>query len=670
MFKRTKSHINLINLGLLIITVIFFCYLSYKTTPTPNKTQLLDKYTHSQWFFPQSKRGISDGELYQTATIMLTEGAKPTEINPEAPPLVKYLFGASFLLTNRFVPLNILFYLVSSVGIFWLAKSLLKSSDQAILATLLFVTSKLVVEQLSVVMFDLAQVSFLIYFQIMLLLYYQTKNNKWLGMSGMLLGFFSATKFPLFTPPIMGIVLLCLSSLHFNNPFSLLKKAGWFLTSLVFGYTLSFAPYIISDGWQAFIDLQKWMMMFYLKGSKLAFIPGMATITVLTGIFQGWWSTAKPIMTASWSPLWPIGFFVSLQIIRKKNLEKLQWIFAGVNLILFLIFLIIPFWPRYLILILPFLIISIMQIKLKKQILYCLIVFQVVQSSLNLVFPSPNQVVDSFKHSWQIMAEDDIYELLNKKSQREISRDSFALTVNNFIEKSELTQIDLIIDQLGFFSRFTSSLATPFWATYCSSIGCWETQGELQLEKIENKWQITLNWQIIHPQFSPKTQIALTQPLQEGWLVSNDQLIGQIAQAPVVVVTPDNIISLPTITSTLESMLDTSFFNPINRFAPGKKQVIIGAIINNIPVEHIQNLNSLPGVNTECQITQFISDPNLKQFGRLTFDKHIIIDRSIPNNISLLNPNEYSYIETPNSPKTLVKNSYCHTKFDHFLTPI
>jgi hypothetical protein len=50
-------------------------------------------YYHSQWNYPDSTRGISDGELYKFVGYRLIEGENPFNINYEMPPFGKSLYG-------------------------------------------------------------------------------------------------------------------------------------------------------------------------------------------------------------------------------------------------------------------------------------------------------------------------------------------------------------------------------------------------------------------------------------------------------------------------------------------------------------------------------------------------------------------------------------------------
>jgi hypothetical protein len=59
----------------------------------PDVAHLTDLYHHSQWSVPLSTRTISDDQLYLVAGAELAQGAQPFAINPEVPPLGKYLYA-------------------------------------------------------------------------------------------------------------------------------------------------------------------------------------------------------------------------------------------------------------------------------------------------------------------------------------------------------------------------------------------------------------------------------------------------------------------------------------------------------------------------------------------------------------------------------------------------
>ena len=62
---------------------------------------LEDFYNNSQWVVPQSPRIMGDGELYSYAAGTLLQGDDPFRVNPETPPLGKYIYSLSILIFSN-----------------------------------------------------------------------------------------------------------------------------------------------------------------------------------------------------------------------------------------------------------------------------------------------------------------------------------------------------------------------------------------------------------------------------------------------------------------------------------------------------------------------------------------------------------------------------------------
>ena len=98
-----------------------------------------DRFEHSQWQLPLSKRIIGDDGLYAYAGYKLISGSDPAVISPEVPPVGKYIFGVSILLFNNPVYASILFGVSTLILFYFLCKKLFASRSFALfLTTVLF----------------------------------------------------------------------------------------------------------------------------------------------------------------------------------------------------------------------------------------------------------------------------------------------------------------------------------------------------------------------------------------------------------------------------------------------------------------------------------------------------------------------------------------------------
>lgn len=328
-----------------------------------------EKYNKSQYVIPNSKNPISDAELYAYAGYKYIIGENPLYLNAEHLTVGKYLIGLSTVIFNNenysTLLVIILFILISFYLIFNLTKSLLLSSFLILLITSdSFIKDSLISSPL----LDIYQLFFFFISLIFFINWHQNKKIIYLISAGIFLGLFSASKFYLATLIILCTYFIFLIITKKES----LKKNLFYLISIMFFLIITFtATYTISfikgSTINEFIKSQKWIFNFWRFNSlNNVDAKGNFLNLILFNKWKIWWDNKHFINYKDWNLSWPIfyitGLFMSiLNLVNfKKQKSKLTildnylliisiWI---INYSFYLYF--IPIYPRYLILIYPF----------------------------------------------------------------------------------------------------------------------------------------------------------------------------------------------------------------------------------------------------------------------------------------------------------------------------
>ncbi|PIY72320.1 hypothetical protein COY87_01580 [Candidatus Roizmanbacteria bacterium CG_4_10_14_0_8_um_filter_33_9] len=312
------------------------------------------KYYESQWAIPNSKKPISDETLYTYAGYKYINGTNPILINPEAPPLGKYLIGLSILLFNSQETINILVGLFCLVLIYKIIFTVTSSVFYSIIGVFFTSINTLFIDQLiHTPQLEIFQLLFILLIFICVIQYQKNKNVSWIIYIGILLGcFFSIKAFFLH----FSLALLWLGIYFFTLNKSKNKKNLFsfviIITIALIVFTLTYFNYFFHNGTlRGFLGVQKWIMLFY-QDSKIETLKIMGGYISLI-FFNKWrfWSNGYPLISYdSWSILWP--FIYILGIYSVYILKKHQLLLSIISFIgaysLFLFF--IPVFPRYLLL--------------------------------------------------------------------------------------------------------------------------------------------------------------------------------------------------------------------------------------------------------------------------------------------------------------------------------
>ncbi len=309
------------------------------------------RYEKSQWVVSDSKNSIGDDGLYAYAGWNYITGGDPTLLNAEMPPLGKYLIGVGEVVFGNQNILPLLIGLACLVVFYLLNLKLFASKLIACIPVFLFSFDPLFTAQLRAPYLDTTYLLFL------LLTLYFTLQKKYV-LVGIFLGCFAATKFPIGSLFLFAPVLAWVYLFDKKN----MKKfiASMFLWPTVF--ILSYIMYFIKGGnLYSFLGVQKWILHFYSTGVKAKY--GIVYPMILFGKWYTWFGGVQKV--SEWTILWPISFIGSMfaiftfaaQYVRDR---KVKIVYSGRILIAlwvvsYLCFLTItPVFPRYLLLLLPF----------------------------------------------------------------------------------------------------------------------------------------------------------------------------------------------------------------------------------------------------------------------------------------------------------------------------
>ncbi len=449
---------------------------------------LQDRFDHSQWRIPQSSRVISDNELYQVAGIRLVQGADPFSINPEVPPLAKYLYGWSWAVTGNPHWLSV-GLLVVAVWIFYqLTRKMTTQSQAQQFTTWIFLISPLLLSQLTQTMLDLPQlVALLIHWWAVNRLITKPspstpdRSHFWTLVAGLSLGAAAATKFPLVIPIILLADGWLLWKLH---KLSRLVQI-LFLTGLV--YVSSYAYYFwLGHTPIEWLKAQKWMLHFYL-GSRSDTAPLTFWITSFTGSYQGWWNEAAS-RVGEWTWWWPASLLLPAAVFIKdrRKLSPFQSYLFLCWMGLLGLYTLIPFWPRYFLSILPLGILLAVPIleKMSSKLKYLIISGLLLQTIWFWRQP-PTEFLKFTSLDWQAGNYQDVATYIDPAFIKSMSRQRFA---------QQLKQVEQIQGGKARRVAFSSSTIWPWQDTAVVQMEVTypltKVTQPLLLRRLHNRWFI------------------------------------------------------------------------------------------------------------------------------------------------------------------------------------
>lgn len=273
------------------------------------------KYQQSQWVDPTSTQPIGDHGLYLWAGwSYVSELTNPILINPEMPPLGKYIYGLGLQLIPYPAFWASLISLIAIASFGWLANQILKSKFLSFLAVALFASEAIFIKAYFLTMLDQFQ---LLGWSLALLGIIKYLSNQkswsWLVISQLGIGLMLSTKFiALGMMVIASIGLYLVVHTNFRTWIQYLLS----LPLAVGLHTLSYWRYFQLDGSiSGYLGIQKWIVEFYQQG-KPNLPLGSFWNMVATGRWTVWWSEVwgsnSQQTVSQWRLTWPISLIVYL----------------------------------------------------------------------------------------------------------------------------------------------------------------------------------------------------------------------------------------------------------------------------------------------------------------------------------------------------------------------
>lgn len=455
-----------------------------------------DLFDNSQWRIPESNRGIGDELLYQVASYELVNTWGYFEINPEVPPLGKYLYGISLSLTQNAFWINLPIFMFASWVVYQLACEIFKKYWQRNLALLLFLTQPVIFSQLNTTMFDLPQMLALLIHGLAIskLLNSSKRLMLFTILAGLSAGAFVSLK--------IGYLILFI---FIVDAFFLLRQKKWqnllvifLLTALI--YPLTYLPYFLQgNSLIAFIKSQLWILHFYAD-SKVPVDRLLMPISFFTGWYRGWSENAGWTHSEHWSLTWPMFILIIVfSWVTRKNQSKsnssLSYLTVLFILIMFAYWL-IPFWIRYLVLTIPLLIlITVSRLDKAMAIGTILLVVSLIQLPFSLI-SRPQPIAQHLTNLWRKGSYLDLYSYLEFASPRP-ERFEFAKKIEKYEKKKQIQEREVNF-VLGQYNILSTKIPVTMQIKYQIPDKQISFNTKSSLVRVQNQWR--LMWL---PKFGP-----------------------------------------------------------------------------------------------------------------------------------------------------------------------
>ncbi|MBU4099579.1 hypothetical protein KJ980_08100 [Patescibacteria group bacterium] len=303
------------------------------------------RYLHSQWVVPNSKESVGDDGLYAYAGWEYIHGADPSLLNAETPPFGKYMIGLSEIIFGNQNIFALLSGMLVLAALFILSKIIFRDTFLALIPIMLLSSDTLFFTQLRAPFLDT------LYLGLLILVFIFVLKEKFI-QANIFLGLMAATKASSSTFVLVSAVII--AYLFYMKDYRQIKKFLIFLPVSILVFLLTYSRYfLLGHNFREFLGLQKWIVTFYETGAKGA--PNAALQILAFGKWPTWWGKVEQV--SEWNILWPLSLIAVLyylyKVFPRRRLYKSTLL--GFWIIAYLIFLtLVPVWPRYLLLVLPF----------------------------------------------------------------------------------------------------------------------------------------------------------------------------------------------------------------------------------------------------------------------------------------------------------------------------
>ncbi len=562
----------------LTLIVVFSFFFSRSVFVHPlDWEHLADYRAHSQWAIPFSTRSISDNQLYAIAAYTLGQGVHPFLINPEVPPLGKYLYTAAILSTGTPYVSSAVLYLGVLILTFLLGKQLGQKTKYALAATLIVALSPALFMQLTLTMLDLPLMFFLLVhvWAVIMLTRIDYPANWWyILFAGCSLGAFAATKFPLFAPIlIVSSAAMLWRSDHRKELLPLVMYAG-------ITFVASYAVYFIQGhSLLEWVRSLYWTFKFYQAGVKEHLY-----FQLFPAFFLGKYNTSVQStahIVDEWTFWWPcmlIGSITAPFVAWwKKKIAPALWYLWSICILFVCALSIVEFQARYVFLLIPLMtVLAVVTIPLKKWLWSILITVFFIQGLFALRTQPTVTVVES-QRMWQYAHYQDLYSFLTPDTVQ-VDRRTFHEILTRQLQQNlgvKSQQISIVVPTVTPWEQlFADTISAQVVMRLNTEFGPYERIHPLTLRRIENQWYINWDWSIYTPEFGPQCTLSYQIDASQGKLISSDGVIlSQYAPVSYARFDLSHVQTTPTTFSALAELLgieDLQAENIIQNTANGR----------------------------------------------------------------------------------------------------
>lgn len=375
-------------------------------------------YYNSQWNVPNSKRIIPDEGVYRYIGYRLVNGENPFNVDYWVPPMGKYWYGVGAKYLGNPYLISFGFYLISTLVVLSLTKNWL--------IVYLWALNPLIVEQIGQTMLDLPMTVFFLSHILLLFKYEKSKSIIHLGISGIFLGLMAGTK-PAYFVPMIGLVdwWWIFSSSKKNK----IKYLFYFLFSTIVGYVLAYTCYfIVHPNPIPWIRLHEKVINFQ-KGNGGSHDVLNIFKTIFLDKYKGFWVGGKEMTVKAWSTVLPIGtilmgyYLFKAKQLFKENGQVLYLSIIGVGYVLMC--LTVDFWPRYLVLLMPILTLTVGYFFNKKPWIILIILLSYAPWLGFNFFPNYTDLVNQWEYLANNQQYRETYRLLDNDSRTRINENEW-----------------------------------------------------------------------------------------------------------------------------------------------------------------------------------------------------------------------------------------------------
>ena len=463
-------------------------------------TYLEDLFSHSQWSIPLSTRIMSDNELYQVAGYRLIKGDSAFSINPEVPPVAKYFYGLGILLFKNSFLISLFFYTLAIFLFTKISFKIFSNKNLARISIVLFCLSPILISQITQTMLDLPQLVFLLAHVLTLLHTNQLLKSKksifLIILSGISLGLFAACKIPILLLPILlADFLFIKKSKRFFLSFWIILIAG-------ITYFLTYTPTLINHQVSliSWLKNQLWMINFY-KISQLENNPFYYLSTIFIGRFRGSWKNSVWQQTEEWTILWTLAALATIKLkiksFSKQNLSEQFLYINNIGFFILITWLFFPFWSRYFLLVLPFLLINLVKILENKKILLNSLKIISFIWFFYYLLPTPKSLINNIEEKFTLGNYQDIHHLI----ESDLNREQFYSVLKEIQISTQAENFSLNFIDKPKLKLFKDNYNLDIQIIYTTPVGIYQQDCQMPIKKQFGQWQLVWNWNCIYPNF-------------------------------------------------------------------------------------------------------------------------------------------------------------------------